>query len=155
VSEEEAGFDAPEAGSTDPVAAWQEVAAGLDALGDAIARWAKAAVNDPDNRRRADELASRLDGFMSEAASTVKGAADSELGQSFREAADKTGEALRQAGEKVTDELGPRLSGAFKSAAERLGHVAERMEERAGREAADGVDTDTPPDGQIGGTGGQ
>lgn len=155
MSEEEVGFDAPDVGSADPAAAWQDVASGLDTLGDAIARWAKAAVNDPDNRRRADELASRLDEFMSEAASTVKGATDSELGQSFREAADKTGDALRQAGERVTDELGPRLSGAFKSAAERLSNAAERIEERAGREDAGGTGVETPPDGQNSETSGQ
>jgi len=119
----------------DAAQAWKGVVAELDALGEAIGRWAKAAVNDPDNRRRLDELGTRLEGFMSEVGSTIKQTADSDVGQSFREAAEKTGEAFRQAGERVSEEVGPRLASAFKSAAQRLGHAAERMEDRAGAPA--------------------
>ena len=118
--------------------AWSEVVSGLDGLGEALGRWVKAAVNDPDNRRRADELSSRLEGFVSQVGTTIQGAASSEVGESFREAAEKTGDAFRQAGEKISDELGPRLSGAFRSAADRLGKAAGRMEERTQTET-------TPP----------
>jgi TPR repeat protein len=111
-------------------------------------------VNDPDNKRRVDELSLRMDGFVSDVTTTVKGAADSEVGQSFREAADKTGEAFRQAGGKLSDELGPRLSGAFKSAAERLGQAAERMEDRARREPEPGEAPEAPTSGEADATDG-
>lgn len=137
-----AGADAAEASR-----AWTGVVAELDALGEAIGRWAKAAANDPENRRRLDELGGRLEGFMSEVGSTIKHTADSEVGQSFREAAEKTGEAFRQAGERVSEEMGPRLASAFKSAAERLGHAAERMEGRAG--TAEGDDAGQEPSDQA------
>jgi hypothetical protein len=144
----------PPEGPSEASAAWREVVAQLDSLGEAIGRWAKAAVNDPDNKRRVDELSLRMDGFVSDVTTTVKGAADSEVGQSFREAADKTGEAFRQAGGKLSDELGPRLSGAFKSAAERLGEAAERMEDRARREPEPGEAPEAPTSGEADATDG-
>ena len=116
--------------------AWREVVAELDALGDALGRWLKAAVNDPDNKRRLDELSSRLDGFVSEVGTSVKGAADTEVGQSFKEAADKTGEAFKVAGEKFSDEVGPKLAGAFKVMGEKLRGAADKIEERQAAAAA-------------------
>ncbi|MDP2300200.1 MAG: hypothetical protein U1E08_05615 [Coriobacteriia bacterium] len=141
VSESEAG---------DASTAWREVVVGLESLGEAIGRWAKAAVNDPDTKRRADELSSRLDGFMSDVSGAVKEAAGSDVGQSFREAADKTGEAFAQAGERLSEEVGPRLTGALKSAAERLGRAAERMEERVGRETEQEPVSEPPTNGDAG-----
>jgi hypothetical protein len=127
----------PEATPSEAATAWREVVSELDALGDAVGRWARAAVGDPENRRRLDELSTRLEGLVSDVGTTVKGAADSEVGQSFREAAGKTGEAFRQAGEKLSEELGPRLSGAFRAASEHLSGAASRMEERtAGTQAS-------------------
>ena len=138
--------------TSDAASAWREVVEGLDALGEAIGRWAKAAVNDTENKRRADELSAKLEGFVSEVGDTIKGAGESEVGQSFREAAGKTGDAFRQAGEKLSDEIGPKLSGAFKSAAERLGQAAQKMEERSGTiagpaEDVPGTDADPTTDG--------
>jgi len=116
---------APDAG-----AAWREVVAELDALGDALGRWLRAAVNDPENKRRLDEVSSRLNGFVNDVGSSVKGAADSEVGQSFREAADKTGEAFKVAGEKFSEEVGPKLAEAFKTMGEKLRGAADKIEER-------------------------
>lgn len=149
----EPGTDSAATGpASDAASAWREVVEGLDALGEAIGRWAKAAVNDTENKRRADELSAKLEGFVSEVGDTIKGAGESEVGQSFREAAGKTGDAFRQAGEKLSDEIGPKLSGAFKSAAERLGQAAQKMEERSGTiagpaEDVSGTDADPTTDG--------
>lgn len=116
--------------------AWRSVVAGLDALGEAIARWAKAAVNDPDNKRRVDEFSARLDGLVSDVSSTVRGAADSEIGAAFKHAGEATGDAFRQAGEKVSEEVGPRLASAFKSMGDKLRNAAERIEEKGAPEDA-------------------
>ncbi len=120
---------APES-ATDSGEAWREVVAELDALGDALGRWLKAAVNDPENKRRLDEVSDRLDGFVKDVGSSVKGAADSEVGQSFKEAADKTGEAFKAAGEKLSEEVGPKLAGAFKVMGDKLRGAADKIEER-------------------------
>jgi len=140
---ESAGTEARPAGAVPGAGdAWREVVAELDALGDALGRWLKAAVNDPDNKRRLDELSARLDGFVSEVGASAKGAADSEVGQSFKEAADKTGEAFKMAGEKFSGEVGPKLAGAFKVMGEKLRGAADKIEERQAGVASEAA---TPP----------
>lgn len=147
---------APEAASTpEAAAAWRDVVAELDALGAAIGRWVTAAANDPENKRRIDELSTRLDGFVDSVGATVKGAAEGDVGQSFKEAADKTGEAFKTAGEKISEEVGPKLAGAFKTMSEKLRGAAEKMEERASEAPASGTaaapaapaDPSDPPSG--------
>lgn len=122
---------APEQPAPEANEAWKSVVAELDALGDAIGRWAKAAVNDPDNKRRLEELSNRLEGFVDNVKGTVKNVAEGDVADSFREAADKTGDALRAAGEKVSEEVGPKLAGAFKSLGDKLRSAAEHIEEKS------------------------
>jgi len=116
--------------TSEAAAAWKAVLAELDALGDALGRWTKAAVNDPENKRRLDEFSARLDGLVDDVGATAKSAVDTEVGQSLKDAADKTGDALRTAGEKISEEVGPRLAGAFKSMGDKLRGAAEKIEER-------------------------
>jgi hypothetical protein len=138
---------APE--TSEAALAWRAVVAELDALGEAIGRWANAAVRDPDNKRRLDELSARFDGLVSDVGTTVKGAADSEVGQSFKEAADKTGVAFRTAGEKISGEVSPKLAGAFKTMGDKLREAAEKLEERAAStETASGAPA-TPVDVSV------
>lgn len=121
-------------GPSEASAAWKAVVAELDALGDALGKWLKAAANDPDNKRRLDELSTRLEGLVDGVGGAVKGAADSEVGQSFKEAADKTGEAFKTAGEKIGEEVGPKLAGAFRTLGDKLRGAAEKMEEKRGEQ---------------------
>lgn len=118
--------------------AWREVLAGVDALGEALARWAKAAVNDPEHKRRAQELRRRLEEFASEVGETVAGAADSDVGRSVKDAAGKAGDAFRQAGQTLSAEVAPRLARVFESGADSLRRAADRLEART-TEAAEGV----------------
>ncbi len=149
MSDETSGVTPPEAGqetTSEAATAWRAVVAELDSLGDALGRWVKAATNDPENKRRLDELSARLEGLVSDVGATVKGAAEGEVGQSFKEAADKTGEAFRVAGDKVAEEVGPRLAGAFKTMGEKLRGAAEKIEERQAGAASPADDTAAPPD---------
>lgn len=132
--------------------AWHDVIGQLDALGEAMGRWAKAAVNDPVNRDHADELKEH----MNKMADTVSGAVDdatkSDMGQQFKDAAYKTGEALRTAGERVGEEVTPRVASAFRITAEKLQEAAERMErseseqQAAAEPAEDATPSDETPD---------
>lgn len=135
----------PEA-TSEAASAWREVVSELDALGAAIGRWVNAAANDPDNKRRLEDLSARLDGFADSVGASVKGAAEGEVGQSFKEAADKTGEAFKVAGDKLSEEVGPKLAGAFKSMSEKLRGAAEKLEERQPEAAApaEAASADTP-----------
>lgn len=126
----------PEAQAAEAGSAWRDVVSEFDALGEAIARWAKSAVNDPENKRRLDELGDRLENLIDDVGASIKGAAESDVGQSFREAADKTGDAFKLAGQRFSDEVGPRLAGAFRTVGEKLRGAADRMEERTEAEAS-------------------
>lgn len=119
------------AGASEASAAWRDVVAELDALGEAVGRWVKAAVSDEENKRRAAELTAAFERLAAQVGETVRSAADSEVGQSFKEAADKTGEALKKAGERLSEEAGPKLASAFRSLSEKLRSSAERIEGRA------------------------
>jgi len=113
-------------------AAWHDVIAQLDSLGEAIGRWTRAAVNDPDNRQRAEELKEHVETMAHNVSAAVdeasSSAAKSDVGQAFKEAAEKTGDALKAAGERFTEEVAPRMASAFRGAAEKLHQAAERME---------------------------
>lgn len=130
--------------------AWREVVTELDALGAALGRWLKVAVNDPKTKQRLEELSRRLRGFADDVSGTVKGAVDADVGQSFKEAADKTGEAFKTAGERVSEEVGPRLAGAFKTMGDKLRQAADKMEATADEAAPE---PPSAPGGSAAGTG--
>lgn len=135
----------PGAESPEPNSAWHDVVEEFDALGEAIARWAKTSVNDPDNKRRLDELGDRLENLIDDVGASIKGAAEGDVGQSFREAADKTGEAFKVAGQRFSEDVGPRLASAFRAVGDKLRGAADRMEERADVEASAEEPTVEPP----------
>ena len=125
MTDEQVPGAAPEAGD-----AWSDVMAQFEALGAAVGRWAKAAVNDPDNKRRVDELKVGLENVASSIGDAADKAADTEVGQSFKEAAGKTGEAFKVAGHKFGTDVAPHIAGAFKTASEKLREAAGRMEQK-------------------------
>lgn len=135
----------PTAGEPEPTSAWHDVVTEFDALGEAIAQWAKAAVHDPEHQRRLTELGDRLENLIDDVGASIKGAAESDVGQSFREAADKTGDAFKLAGQRFSDEVGPRLASTFRTVGEKLRGAADRMEERGEAEASAAEDTVVPP----------
>lgn len=135
----------PEAETPEPSSAWHDVVEEFDALGEAIARWAKSAVNDPENKRRLDELGDRLENLIDDVGASIKGAAENDVGQSFREAADKTGEAFKAAGSRFSEEVAPRLASTFRTVGDKLRGAADRMDERADVEASADEPAVEPP----------
>lgn len=135
------------AGPPEANSAWRDVLKEFDMLGDAIGRWAKAAVNDPDNQRRLNELSDRLEGLVDSVGSSIKGAADTEVGDSFKEAAEKTGEAFKVAGAKFSEEVGPRLSSAFRTMGDKLRGAAEKMDAKQSAQTPQ-TTPDEAPDGE-------
>jgi hypothetical protein len=109
-------------------AAWQDVISQLDELGEAMGRWARAAVNDPDAKRHAEQFSEQMEIVADKVSTAVDDASKSDVGQQFKDAAAKTGEAFRKAGETVSAEVAPRMASAFRSAAEGLHQAAQRME---------------------------
>jgi hypothetical protein len=136
-------------------AAWSEVVSELDALGAAVGRWISAATSDEEKSRRAAELKVAFEKLAGDVSGTVKDVADSEVGQSFKEAADKTGEAFKKAGEKISEEAGPKIASAFRSLSDKLKESAQKLEERAEGEAPEsGTASEAAPGAPDPGAGG-
>jgi hypothetical protein len=116
-------------------AAWREMISQLDAFAQAAGRWARSAVDDPENRARATELKEHVEKTAKEIGDSIEGgvdsAAKSDVGASFKDAATKTGEAFATAGKRVSEEAAPHMANAFHSAAEALRTAAEKMERSA------------------------
>ncbi len=128
--------------------AWREVLDRLSELATAVGRWGRSAIDDPENRERADELMKRMEAAARSVGDTLGGAWNSESAEPVREAAAKAHEALRDAGGRVTDEVAPRLASALSEAAERLnGAVARRSGGGAGAGDEDSTgDSSSCPD---------
>lgn len=125
--------------------AWHEVIGQLDALGEAMGRWARAAVNDPQNQERAEELKDHMHKMAETVSDAVDDASKSDVGKQFKDAAYKTGEAFKAAGERVGEEVAPRVASAFRITAEKLHQAAERMERPEGPAAGEAPVADEPP----------
>lgn len=108
--------------------AWGDVLSQIDALGEAISRWTRAAVNDPENRARAHEVKDHVEQMANSVSDAVGDAVETDIGQQIKDAATKTGEAIKAASTRVGDEVAPRMASAFRVAAEKLHQAAERME---------------------------
>lgn len=138
---------------TPPVtSAWSDVLEQLDALGDAIGRWTTAAVNDPDNRERAQELKEHVERMARKAGDAIDGASESagksDVGQAFKDAAGKTGEAFKIAGTRFTEEVAPKMASAFRGAADKLHQAAERMEYTEASEGANVSENEKPKEAE-------
>lgn len=120
--------------------AWREVVAQLNGLGEAIGRWASAAASDPSYREHAAEFKAGVEKMASSIGDAFDDATNSEVGQQFADAATKTGEAFKTAGERVSQEAAPRIASAFGKAAAGLQRAAERMERSDRTAAADAAD---------------
>lgn len=116
--------------------AWHDIISQLDALGDAMGRWARAATHDPQNRERAHELKQHMEKMAKTVSGAVDDASTTDVGQSLRDAATKTGSAFRAAGDRVAEEASPRIAAAFRVTAEKLHQASERMERKGAEEAA-------------------
>lgn len=125
------------AGQPTPGDAWREVMTQIDALGDSMSRWMKAAATDPENRRHAAEIKAKLEAVGEKIGEAMDDASRSDIGRSVQEAADKTGRAVVDVSGKVAAEAGPAVSSALTGLAGLLGKAADRV----------GKAADRPPEG--------
>lgn len=115
-------------GEQDASEAWRDIVSQVEALGDAMGRWARAAADDPVNRARAAELKEHMRAMADSIGHAVDDAASTDFGRSLKEAAVQAGESLKTAGERISEEMTPRISSALRGAAEKMHRAAERME---------------------------
>ena len=146
--EPQVAADGPSAGAGD---AWHEVVVQIDALGSAVSAWTRSAIDDPENRRHAAEIRSRLESMTHRVATTIDEASKSEVGSAVVDGAEKTGQAVVEAGGKVAEAAAPHvasaltgLAGFLGSAAERVGRATEKPTQPPAHEAADVEVADEP-----------
>jgi len=131
--------------------AWRDVLTQIDALGESIGRWAKAAVNDPENRRHASEIRDKLDAVGAKIGSAFDEATQTDIGRKVADAADKTGKTIVDVSGKVAEEAAPAVASALSGLAGLLGKAAERVGQAAERPAATVAtgDEDVPADAEA------
>jgi len=147
----------PSGATTSPGAgdAWRSVVVQIDALGDAVGAWTRAAIDDPENRRHATEIRAKLESITHRVAATIDEASKTDVGSAVVEGAEKTGQAISDAGGKVADAAAPHVASALTGLAGVLGKAAERVGRAAERPAAEPSETadagdDTPDDADHG-----
>lgn len=136
----------PAAAST-PGEAWREVVTQIEALGTAVGTWTRAAIDDPQNRQRAAEIRTRLEGVAAMAADSVDQVTKTEVGSAVVDTAEKTGQAIVDAGGKVADAAAPHVANALSGLAGMFGKAAERVERASQpreQEASDAEEAATP-----------
>lgn len=126
---------------------WNEVGEQLRALGDSLARAFRETADRPQNRQRVQDLKATFATMAKEVGDAITDAVSSPEVERLKAEADRTGEALRAAGERAAEEVKPQIVAGLKQVTDLLDALAGRME--SGTAPKDG----TPgPDGERVGT---
>lgn len=139
------------AGASAPRDEWEDVKRSLDELASAMTKWATAVKDDPENRRQAREIQERFETMGRDMGKAIDSAADSDFVRGMTDAAGKAGEAVVDAARTVGREVRPFMATAFRTAAEGMRVVAEKVEDSAERRASSaaqqpvGSDVAPPP----------
>lgn len=122
---------APPTGGQPSGDTWDDLGRQLRELGTAISRAVQAAVDDPENKRRAAELRDDVESMARTVAAAFDEATDSPQGQRMKEEVGKAADNVAAAGRKVADDVRPHLIDAARMASEKLKEAAANMERRA------------------------
>jgi hypothetical protein len=123
----------PEDQTAPPADTWEELGRQLSELGAAIAAAVKAAADDPENRRRAQELKEGLESAARDIGDAFSEVAATPQGERVKEAAG----AVAAAGRKVADDVRPHLIDATRKAGDALREAASRIERGHGETGGD------------------
>ena len=124
---------------------WSAVVAQMGALGDAIAAWARAAVNDPDAQRHLDEVRSGVNAIARKAEGAFNDVAASDFGQQVRQGAQQTGAAIGDTAQMVSEAAAPHVANAFAGLADVFGKAAQKVNETIAAQPVATQATPAPP----------
>jgi hypothetical protein len=126
--------DTEPTGTTRPTGeAWEDVMARMSDLGEAVARWVRAAANEPDTKEKLDQVRAGIDDIGQKADAALGRAVRSELGQQVKEGAEHAGQAMSDAAQRVTDVAAPHVKNAFAGLSDVFGKAAARVDEATQR----------------------
>lgn len=126
----------PSAEPTGPNAgeAWSEVVARMGELSEAVAAWARAAADNPENRRHAEDVKAGITEIASKAESAFSRATSTEFGQQVVSGAEEAGQAIGDTAKRVSEAAAPHVASAFAGLADVFGRAAHKVEEAAARQ---------------------
>jgi len=113
--------------------AWEDVVARMNDLGEAVARWVRAAANEPDTKEKLDRVRAGIDDIGQKADAALGRAVRSDLGQQVKEGAEQAGQAMSDAAQRVTDVAAPHVKNAFAGLSDVFGKAAARVDEATHR----------------------
>jgi len=125
-------------------AAWDGVVVAIGDLGDAIGAWARAASDNPENRRHLDEVRGSVNDMAQKAGTMFTDVANSEFGQQVRQSADDAGQAFADTAQKVSEAAAPHVASAFAGLADVFGRAAQRAGEAAAPRPTTPSDDEAP-----------
>jgi hypothetical protein len=124
--------------------AWDDVLARVSELGDAISKWAKTAADDPENRRKLDDVRAGMDDMARQAQETFEDIDETEFGRQVRQGAETTGRVVGEAAQKVSDAAAPHVALIFAGLADAFGRAAASVDESARRGGETREEPETP-----------
>jgi len=126
----------PPAGPTGPSAseAWADVVARMSELGSAVTTWTRAAADNPENRRRLEDVRNGVNDMAKQADAAFSRVTSTDFGQQVKSGAGEAGQAIGDAAQKVSDAAAPHVATAFSGLASAFGRAAHRVEAAAARQ---------------------
>ena len=111
--------------------AWNDVIAAVAALGDAVAAWARASADTPENRQHVADVRRSVNDMAQRADAAFTSAAHSDFGEQVRQGADGAGQTIADTAQKVSDAAAPHVASAFAGLADVFGYAAQKASEAA------------------------
>ena len=109
--------------------AWAQVVNKLSELSDAIAAWAKAAADTPENRRHVDDVRAGVNDMARQANEAFASVSGGEFGRQFSEGANQMGTALGEGATEFGAAAAPHVASAFAGLADIFGRAAQTVGE--------------------------
>ncbi len=107
-------------------------------LSTAVAAWARAAADNPENRRHLDEVRNGVNDMAKQADAAFAHVTSTEFGQQVKSGAEEAGAAIGDAAQKVSDAAAPHVATAFAGTRRRV--RTRGAEGRGGGSAPEGAD---------------
>jgi len=130
----------------DPAAreAWDEVVVSMTDLGDAVARWARAATNDPAAKQKLGQIRGGINDIAGKAETAFSQVTESDVGKQFAQGAEQAGQAIGDAAQQFSTAAAPHVKSAFAGLASAFSRAADKVDEAARSHEANSTASPAP-----------
>jgi len=124
--------------------AWNEVMVAMTDLGDAVARWARAATNDPAAEQKLGQIKGGINDIAAKAETAFGQVSESDVGKQFAQGAEQAGQAIGDAAQQFTTAAAPHVKSAFAGLASAFSKAADKVDQAARSHEANTTATPAP-----------